>query len=136
MRSAEAVILLDTQVLLYDALEPRRLSRRARAALEDGLETDGLACSDISLWEIALLAAKRKIDAGPDIAAFIESALQLRSVRVLPINPAIATLAQSDLFSHGDPADRLIGATAIEHGIALVTSDAELRKVRSLKTIW
>jgi PIN domain nuclease of toxin-antitoxin system len=130
------VILLDTQVLLYDALDPRRLSRRARAALEDGLETDGLACSDISLWEIALLAAKRKIDAGPDIAAFIESALQLRSVRVLPINPAIATLAQSDLFSHGDPADRLIGATAIEHGIALVTSDAELRKVRSLKTIW
>lgn len=130
------MILLDTQVLLYDALEPRRLSRRARAALEDGLETDGLACSDISLWEIALLAAKRKIDAGPDIAAFIESALQLRSVRVLPINPAIATLAQSDLFSHGDPADRLIGATAIEHGVALVTSDAELRKVRSLKTIW
>lgn len=130
------MILLDTQVLLYDALDPRRLSRRARAALEDGLETDGLACSDISLWEIALLAAKRKIDAGPDIAAFIESALQLRSVRVLPINPAIATLAQSDLFSHGDPADRLIGATAIEHGIALVTSDAELRKVRSLKTIW
>lgn len=130
------MILLDTQVLLYDALEPRRLSRRARAALEDGLETDGLACSDISLWEIALLAAKRKIDAGPDIAAFIQSALQLRSVRVLPINPAIATLAQSDLFSHGDPADRLIGATAIEHGVALVTSDAKLRKVRSLKTIW
>ena len=130
------MILLDTQVLLYDALEPRRLSRRARAALEDGLEADGLACSDISLWEIALLAAKRKIDVGPDIAAFIESALQLRSVRVLPINPAIATLAQSDLFSHGDPADRLIGATAIEHGVALVTSDAELRKVRSLKTIW
>ena len=130
------MILLDTQILLYDALEPRRLSRRARAALEASLETDGLACSDISLWEIALLAAKRKIDAGPDIAAFIESALQLRSVRVLPINPAIATLAQSDLFSHGDPADRLIGATAIEHGVALVTSDAELRKVRSLKTIW
>jgi PIN domain nuclease of toxin-antitoxin system len=130
------VILLDTQVLLYDALEPRRLSRRARAALEDGLKTDGLACSDISLWEIALLAAKRRIDAGPDITAFIQSALQLRSVRVLPINPAIATLAQSDLFSHGDPADRLIGATAIEHGVALVTSDAELRKVRSLKTIW
>lgn len=130
------MILLDTQVLLYDALEPRRLSRRARAALEDGMETGGLACSDISLWEIALLAARRKIDAGPDIAAFIESALQLRSVRALPISPAIATLAQSDLFSHGDPADRLIGATAIDHGVALVTSDAELRKVRSLKTIW
>ena len=74
--------------------------------------------------------------AGPDIAAFIESVLQLRSVRVLPITPAIATLAQSDLFAHGGPADRLIGATAIEHGVPLVTSDAELRKLRGLKTVW
>lgn len=130
------MILLDTQVLLFDALEPKRLSRKARTALEEGMQADALACSDISLWEIALLAARRRIDAGPDIAAFIESVLQLRSVRVLPITPAIATLAQSDLFAHGDPADRLIGATAIEHGVSLVTADAELRKLRELKALW
>lgn len=130
------MILLDTQVLLFDALEPKRLSRKARTALEEGMQADALACSDISLWEIALLAARRRIDAGPDIAAFIESVLQLRSVRVLPITPAIATLAQSDLFAHGDPADRLIGATAIEHGVPLVTADAELRKLRELKALW
>lgn len=130
------MILLDTQVLLFDALEPKRLSRKARTALEEGMAADALACSDISLWEIALLAARRRIDAGPDIAAFIESVLQLRSVRVLPITPAIATLAQSDLFAHGDPADRLIGATAIEHGVPLVTADAELRKLRELKALW
>ncbi|MEK6244094.1 MAG: type II toxin-antitoxin system VapC family toxin [Pseudomonadota bacterium] len=130
------MILLDTQVLLFDALEPKRLSRKARTALEEGMQADALACSDISLWEIALLAARRRIDAGPDIAAFIESVLQLRSVRVLPITPAIATLAQSDLFVHGDPADRLIGATAIEHGVPLVTADAELRKLRDLKALW
>jgi PIN domain nuclease of toxin-antitoxin system len=130
------VILLDTQVLLFDALDPKRLSRKARTALEEGMEVDALACSDISLWEIALLVARRRIDAGPDIAAFIESVLQLRSVRVLPITPSIATLAQSDLFAHGDPADRLIGATAIEHGVPLVTADAELRKLRGLKTLW
>ena len=130
------MILLDTQVLLFDALDPKRLSRKARAALEEGTQADALACSDISLWEIALLAARRRIDAGPDIAAFIESVLQLRSVRVLPITPAIATLAQSDLFAHGDPADRLIGATAIEHGVPLVTADADLRKMRGLTVIW
>lgn len=130
------MILLDTQVLLFDALEPKRLSRKARTALEEGMQADALACSDISLWEIALLAARRRIDAGPDIAAFIESVLQLRSVRVLPITPAIATLAQSDFFAHGDLADRLIGATAIEHGVPLVTADAELRKLRKLKVLW
>lgn len=130
------MILLDTQVLLYDALEPKRVSRKARAALEQGMATGALACSDISLWEIALLAARRRIDPGPDIAAFIESVLQLRSVRVLPITPSIATLAQSDLFAHGDPADRLIGATAIEHGAQLVTADAELRKLKGLNSLW
>ena len=54
------MIVLDTQVLLFDALDPRRLSRRARNALEEGMEAGALACSDISLWEIALLAARRR----------------------------------------------------------------------------
>ena len=130
------MIVLDTQVLLFDALDPRRLSRRARSALDEGMEAGALACSDISLWEIALLAAKRRIDPGPDIAAFIESALQLRSVRVLPITAAIATLAQSDAFSHGDPADRLIGATALQHRASLVSADERLRRVRELEVIW
>lgn len=128
--------VLDTQVLIYDALEPKRLSRRARAALDEGADARALACSDISLWEIALLAARGRIDAGPDIAAFIESALQQRLVRILPITPAIATLAQSDLFSHGDPADRIIGATALNHGAPLVTADGELRRIARLRTIW
>jgi PIN domain nuclease of toxin-antitoxin system len=130
------VILLDTQVLLYDALEPKRLSRKARTTLEDGMAAGALACCDISLWEIALLAARRRIDAGPDIAAFIESVLQLRSVRVLPITPAIATMAQSDIFAHGDPADRLIASTAIEHGAPLLTADTELRNLKGLTAIW
>ena len=48
-------------------------------------------------------------------------------------------LAQSDAFHtlrHGDPADRLVAATAIEHGVALVTADAELRKLRGLNAVW
>ena len=130
------MILLDTQVILFDALDPGRLSRKARTALEDGARSGSLACCDITLWEIALLAARGRIDAGPDIGAFIESALQVRAIRVLPITPAIATLAQSDLFAHGDPADRIIAATAIEHGAPLVTADAKLRKLKEPATIW
>lgn len=130
------MIVLDTQVLLFDALDPKRLSRRARSALEEGMAADALACSDISLWEIALLAVRGRIDAGPDIAAFIESALQLRSVRVLPITPAIAALAQSDMFSHGDPANRLIGATALQQRASLISADERLRRIRELEVIW
>ena len=95
------------QVMVFDALEPRRLSRRAKQALAEGTESRSLACSDICLWELAMLAARGKIDARGDTAAFINDLLQARYIRTLPITPEIAVLAQSDAFRHGDPADRL-----------------------------
>lgn len=130
------MIVLDTQVLLFDVLEPKRLSRRAKHALAEGTRDGSLACSDISLWEIAMLVAKGRVDAGPDAAAFIDATLQSRSVRVLPISAQIAVLAQSDAFGHGDPADRIIAATAMAHRAMLVSADARLRKLSSVKTIW
>jgi len=130
------LITLDTQVMVFDALEPRRLSRRAKQALAEGTESRSLACSDICLWEMAMLAARGKIDARGDTAAFINDLLQARYIRTLPITPEIAVLAQSDAFRHGDPADRLVAATALEYGVPLVTADAELRKLRQLKVVW
>ena len=130
------MIALDTQVMVFDALEPRRLSRRAKQALAEGTDSRSLACSDICLWEIAMLAARGKIDVGGDPAAFIGDLLQARHMRTLPITPAIAVLAQSDAFRHGDPADRLIAATALDYGVPLVTADAELRKMRDLNVVW
>ena len=55
---------------------------------------------------------------------------------MLPLTPRIAVLAQSDHFKQGDPADRIIGATAIAHGAQLVTADAQLRRVPGLRVIW
>ncbi len=125
--------------MVFDALEPRRLSRRAKQALAEGTESRSLACSDICLWEMAMLAARGKIDARGDTAAFMNDLLQARYIRTLPITPEIAVLAQSDAFHtlrHGDPADRLVAATALEYGVPLVTADAELRKLRQLKVVW
>ena len=130
------MITLDTQVMVFDVLEPRRLSRRAKQALAEGTESRSLACSDICLWELAMLAARGKVDARGDTAAFINDLLQARYIRTLPITPEIAVLAQSDAFRHGDPADRLVAATALEYGVPLVTADAELRKLRQLKAVW
>lgn len=130
------MIVLDTHVLVFEALEPKRLSRRARAALEEGFESGTLTCSDISLWEVAMLIAKGRIEAGPDARAFIDDVIQARAVRVLPISTEIALLAQSDTIRHGDPADRIIAATALAHRAPLVTADAQLRKVKSLGAIW
>lgn len=130
------MIVLDTHVLIYDALSPRKLSSRARKALDAGSAESGLSCSDISLWEIAMLISRKRLDPAMDARQFIDVLITARAVRVLPISVEIAVLSQSDLFSHADPADRLIAATALLNQAPLVTSDARLRKVKEISTIW
>jgi PIN domain nuclease of toxin-antitoxin system len=129
------MIILDTCALIYDALTPGRLTSAAREAIDRADATSTLACCDISLWEVAMLAARGRIDPGTDIASFLDVALAVRSIRVVPITPEIAALSVS-LGLHGDPADRLIAATTVHHGAALVTSDQLLRNEPRIPTVW
>ena len=131
-----ALIVLDTHALIYDALAPARLSARARKAIALAAAERSLACSDTSLWEIAMLIARKRLDPAMDVRQFLDDMLAARQVRVLPITAEIAVLSQSDMFSHGDPADRLIAATARLHRAALITADANLRKRKEIATIW
>lgn len=130
------MVVCDTQTLVWDAIAPERLSDKARSALDTGEAEGTLVCADISLWEIAMLLAKERIRVSRRADEFIALALAARGIRVLPITPEIAVLSQSGLFSHGDPADRLIGATAMCNRALLVTSDSKLRTVRELNTVW
>jgi len=130
------VVVLDTHVLIYDALAPQRLSRRARQAIERGARGHALAACDISLWEIAMLIARGRLEPGKDAKAFLDDVVQGRSLELLPITPGIAVRAQSDEFGHGDPADRIIAATALERGLALISGDAALRRIKALRVIW
>jgi PIN domain nuclease of toxin-antitoxin system len=130
------LIVLDTHALVYDALAPGRLSVRARKAIESGFADRELACSDISLWEIAMLISRKRLDPAMDARQFIDDMVSARQVRMLPISPEIAVLSRSDMFAHGDPANRLIAATARLYQAPLVTSDLQLRRLRKLATIW
>lgn len=128
------MVVIDTHVLVQDALEPARLSARVRKVLD--APGTALAASDISLWEIAMLIAKERLKVAADAAAFIEKLLEARAIRVLPITPRIAVLSQSDRFHHRDPADRLIAATAIVHGAELATADERLAGIPGLRILW
>ena len=55
------MIICDTHVLVFDALAPARLSAKARRRLKNADAAGQLACADISLWEIAMLIAKRRL---------------------------------------------------------------------------
>ena len=127
-------ILLDTHVVHWWSAEPERVSKTAAEALS---AADELAVADITWWELAWLARHDRIAVAVPIGTWL-SQLAVR-VRSVPMTPAIATTAASlpDRFPK-DPADRLIYATAVEHGWRLVTKDVSMRKHRYPRpiTLW
>jgi PIN domain nuclease of toxin-antitoxin system len=116
-------VLLDTHVLHWWSSEPGRLSETAATAVA---EADELAVASITWFELAWLARNERIVVTVPILAWLQGlAAQVRTVGT---TPAIATTAVSLPASFpGDPADRLIYATAIENGWSLVTKDERLR---------
>lgn len=127
-------VLLDTHVVHWWSAEPKRVSPSARKALE---EADELVVAAISWYELAWLARRERITVNIPIRSWLQGlAAQLRTIGV---TPAIADTAVALPSSFpGDPADRLIYATAVEHGLGLVTKDRAIRdhdKPRSI-TIW
>ena len=83
-----------------------------------------------------MLIARGRIHPGMSAQDFLDAMIVSRRIRILAITPEIAILAQSDAFAHGDPADRLIAASAQLHGASLVTSDVKLRGLSLVSTIW
>ena len=108
--------LCDTHVLLFWAHEPERLSCAARQALELGRRKSELAIADITLWELALLQERGRLQLPDEVdpAFYTKQLLAALRLAAVPITPEIALLSRSSLFEHDDPADRLIGATALQ----------------------
>jgi PIN domain nuclease of toxin-antitoxin system len=130
------MILLDTHVVLWLALEPGRISKKARATIEEARQRgEGLAISDISLLEIATLERKARIQLKASLETFLAE-VEARFV-VLPISGRVCVRAVSlpAAYPH-DPADRVIGSTALVEGIPLVTADGDVRRSKAISTIW
>jgi PIN domain nuclease of toxin-antitoxin system len=129
------MILLDTHVLIWAADGSDRLSRTAASEIRRARRNGGLAISAISLWELAFLFTRGRIQ----MYGTVESTLRLvvEGVTVIPITPQIALLASQfpDDYS-GDPADRIIGGTARAEGLTLITHDEKIRRSTLLRTVW
>jgi len=129
------MILLDTHVLIWLANEPANLSARASETIRAGRESDGLAISAITLWELAWLATHGRLSFTGTLDALVDELTSRMSIR--PITPEIAVLAiQLPTTYSSDPCDRLIGGTALAEEIPLVTKDRTIRNCKQIKTIW
>jgi PIN domain nuclease of toxin-antitoxin system len=130
------MILVDTHVVLWLAFEPHRLSGKARAAIgEARTKEQGLAISDISLLELATLHRKGRVDLNVSLETFLTE-VEAKFI-VLPITGrACARMMGLPATYPKDPADRVIGATALIEGIPLLTADAEIRRSKVVQTVW
>jgi PIN domain nuclease of toxin-antitoxin system len=129
------MILLDTHVVAWLASAPGQLSTTASDAIRRARGEGGLAISAMTLWELAWLMTHQRLSISGTAEAFVEE-IATRFI-VLPITPKIAVIGNQFPKNYpGDPCDRLIGATAIAEGLALVTKDRNIRKSQAIKTIW
>ena len=130
----ERVILLDTHVLLWLALDVRRISRAGLRAVRAARQK---LVADISLREVAALAYLGRIELDREIGDWLEAAITELGLEVIAISPSIAARSTHVAQNfHGDPADQLIAATSIELDVPLVTADERLRGCPALRTIW
>jgi PIN domain nuclease of toxin-antitoxin system len=131
------VIVLDTHILIWDALAPKRLSDPARRAIAQANLEDGVIIADVSLWEIAMLIEKKRLRVEMGSQPFLNLILQANRSLVQPITAEIAVLAvrfPGEISQ--DPADRLITATAIAKNATLVTADQNLLRSSLIPTLW
>ena len=129
-------VLLDTHVWVWWLTPRSPLSRREREALDSLAAGRELNLSAISLWEAQMLHAKGRLDIPHAFPDWLEQAADERMLTVLPLDTA-AILALDSLprSFHGDPADRLIVATARSRRLPLATHDAAIRRSRTV-TLW
>ena len=122
--------------MLWLALEPGKISKKARSRIEQARQRgEGLAISDISLLEIATLERKGRIQLNASLETFL-SEIEARFL-VLPITGRICVRAVSLPATYpNDPADRVIGSTALVEGIPLITADDEIRRCKAISVIW
>lgn len=118
------MIALDTQALIWAVHDDPRLGRHAAEIIDEMGATSRVLISAMCLWEVAMLDNRGRIDLGRDVTSWIDEALALPGVILAPISPPVAVdSARLPDWNHRDPMDRIIVATARNHGAPLLTAD-------------
>lgn len=121
----EGLLLYDTHAWIW-SIEGNRdqLGPGARESIERAEGAGGLRVSAISVWEIAMLQSKGRVQISMDLGQWVRQALAAPGTRLVPLEPEIAiesTRLPGEF--HGDPADRILAATARVLGAVFLSRD-------------
>ncbi len=126
-------ILLDTHVIIWSAAEPEKIPEKVAEEIEN--EQNELWFSPISVWEMLLLAEKKRIILKPDPEKGIRNLFRQIPLKEAVINQEVAIVSRQIDLPHQDPADRFLAATAVVYDLVLATADSRLLGSRQYSTL-
>lgn len=129
--------VLDTHAWIWWVTSDRRLSRRARTAIDRAQARGELSVSMISIWEMAKKIEKGQLALDRPLDEWVDTALSSEGLHVAEMTrPILIDSCRLPQPFHGDPADQIIVATARAHSGTLVTRDARLRDYAHVRSVW
>lgn len=132
------MIVLDTHTLIWWGDSPQKLSKKARSIIEEERsKKENILVSSITIFEIYLLIKKGKLELSNHPDVWLGKIENLEAVRFVPVDNRVAAYSVNlPDFSHKDPVDRMIVATALIYGARLITSDEKILNYKKVQTIW
>ena len=129
-------VLLDTHVWVWWLTRGSRLSRLELKGLDAEAEQGKIFLASISLWEVQMLHAKGRLELPLSFPEWLERAAAPRMLSLVPLDvDVVLALSKLPRSFHGDPADRVIVATARAHALPLATRDSNIRRSRAVP-LW
>ena len=131
------MIVLDTHAWVWFISNPELLSERAKRYVDVAVEEKAAMISSISVWEVALLVAKKRLILTLELNDWIAKSEMLPFFKFIPVDNSVA-IKSVNLHQplHSDPVDRIIIATAISLGAPIVTKDEKILNYSQVQTIW
>ena len=129
------MILLDTHALLWWALDPVHLSKRAVKVVKTMEERGGYA-SAISIWELGIKVQRGQLELPITVDEFARRVEQGGVVELVPVDTTTWLRTLGLAWEHRDPADRVIVATALLEEVPVLTKDRILHRFGGVECIW
>lgn len=117
-------VLLDTHIWVRLEAMTGPVSKQALMAIETARSEQSVYVSIISVWELAMLVARKRLHLDLPIRKWVEGAFEQPDIQLLPLAPDVAIeAAELQKPMYKDPADRMIVASAHIEGLTLITAD-------------